>query len=78
MRRGDAKPRRAARLTTISGRTKSARSAVPNHRAKAQLSLGYFGPTSLNFGLATTILAGSDHDICCAPVGRFRLKPRTR
>src|SRR5207302_8056337 len=27
-------------------------------------------PTTLNFGLATTILAGSDQDICCAPVGK--------
>jgi hypothetical protein len=50
MRRGDAKPRRAARLTTIVNhepleraglaRARSARSAVPLTRAKAQLSLG--------------------------------------
>jgi hypothetical protein len=26
-------------------------------------------PTTRNFGFATTILAGSDQDICCAPVG---------
>jgi hypothetical protein len=31
---------------------------------------GYLPPTTLKRGLATTILAGSDHDICCAPVGR--------
>src|SRR3954452_13455259 len=35
-------------------------------------------PTTLNFGRATTIFDGSDQDICWAPVGRFRLKPRTR
>src|SRR5205807_3028267 len=34
--------------------------------------------TSLNFGAATTSLAGSDHDICCAPVGRDQSNPRTR
>jgi hypothetical protein len=27
-------------------------------------------PTTVNVGLATTILAGSDQDICCAFVGR--------
>jgi hypothetical protein len=50
MRRGDAKLRRAARLTTIAdqpleragfARVRFARSAVPQPRAKAQLSLGY-------------------------------------
>jgi hypothetical protein len=50
MRHGDAKPRRAARLTTTANqeslvraglaRARSARSAVPLTRAKAQLSLG--------------------------------------
>ena len=51
MRRGDAKPRRAARSTTIADRTPGARGLRPRAfrakrstqtRAKAQLSLGYY------------------------------------
>jgi hypothetical protein len=62
MRRGDAKPRRAARLTTAAGRTKkragsararSARKRRTPTRAKAKLSLGHYLPACVATYLAT-------------------------
>src|SRR5213592_1306981 len=54
-------------------------SAVPSPSESAAFVRSYLPPpTTRNFGFATTIFDGSDQDICWAPVGRFRLKPRTR
>src|SRR3954465_3928415 len=67
------------RVRGLCPRAFSAKSAVPSPNESAAFVRVYLPPpTTLNFGRATTIFDGSDQDICWAPVGRFRLKPRTR
>src|SRR4051794_10616821 len=78
-RRTEVDNRQPAKERAGFARARSPRSGEPT-RAKAELLPDYLPPlpTTLNFGRATTIFEGSDQDICWAPVGRFRLKPRTR
>jgi hypothetical protein len=72
MRREHAQHVRAARKRTAVDHPRSARAlpaCVPREaastRVKAQLLPDYLpGPTTRNFGRATTIFDGSDQDIC--------------
>ena len=68
--------RASRRFRRICSRTSSSVHAQPRLRGRGRRR-GYFF-TILNFGFATTTGSAFDHAIARAPIGSFRLIPRTR